>query len=80
VDEERDDTLEPEGERMLAALRLSHESDSVSRHRKMSKWVRVDIPHVGVSMAVIGCVRQPQSGQHACGRPRSGNYLVKDTE
>jgi len=28
----------------------------------MSKWVRVDIPHVGVSMAVIGFVRHPQSG------------------
>jgi hypothetical protein len=29
----------------------------------MSKWVRVDIQHVGLSMAVIGFVRQPQSGQ-----------------
>jgi hypothetical protein len=42
---------------------MSHESDSASRHRNMSKWLRVDIPHVGVSMVVIGFVRQPQSGQ-----------------
>jgi hypothetical protein len=31
----------------------------------MLKWVRVDIPHVGAVMAVIGFVRQPRTGHYA---------------
>jgi hypothetical protein len=48
----------------------------------MLKWVRVDIPHVGVSMAVIGFVRQPQSGHYALvthdkGEPLSQAQLAR---
>jgi hypothetical protein len=52
-------------------MRLSHESDSASRHRNMLKSSRVDIPHVGALIHAIGFVRQPQSGQYACVLPRA---------
>ena len=43
----------------MPAPKLSHESDSASRHRNMLKSLRVDVPHVEASMPAVGFVRQP---------------------
>jgi hypothetical protein len=74
----------------MPALRMSHESDSASRHRNMLKSLRVDIPHVGPLLSAIGFVRQPPLGRlcerrtavmaspvRPTGRPRSA--LVRCT-
>jgi hypothetical protein len=63
----------------MPGRRMSHESDSASRHRNMLKSLQVDIPHVGATMPAIGFVRQPRRSalRHRTG-PHRTSALAPD--